>query len=432
MKKAWFLLLLLPTLAWSAPVSLDLQSVPMKDLIRLVYGELLGVNYVLDASIQDDLKPVSLSLKNVQPSEAETILKGLLKAQGVAVKTSAGVYLVQKAMPDEETKEIFIYRPQYRSVQYLMELTQTLFPQGSFVAQRGSAMNIGQVVGNSAFTNQPGLSTGTTQQANLGGTVAGVNQGLNSKLTTDSDTLVFNSQPKDIERFKKLLADLDVPTGEVMVKAVIYEVQTNNKTGSAIDLAVSILSSKFGLKLTGGAADSLSNAFVKLSMGGIDLSAAYSALASDVRFKTVSSPRVRVRSGASAHFSVGDETPILSSVSYDSTGKPIQSVTYKPSGVIFDLTPQVREQGVDLHLLQTISSFVTTTNGVNNSPTLNKRELSSDLTMSDGEMIVIGGLETDRDTKNKSGLSFLPAFFQSESSDQARTEIVLMLNVQRI
>lgn len=135
---------------------------------------------------------------------------------------------------------------------------------------------------------------------------------------------------------------------------------------------------------------------------------------------------------STARFSVGNETPVLGSVSYDQNGRPIQSVSYKPSGVIFDLKPQVRLGGVDLKLSQQISQFVKTTNGVNGSPTLIKRELTTDVTASDDEIVVIGGLEEDRATTNDTGLSFLPAFLRSTFDETQRTEVVLMLHMQRI
>ena len=149
-----------------------------------------------------------------------------------------------------------------------------------------------------------------------------------------------------------------------MVKAVIYEVQTTKKEGSAIDLAFSILSGKFGLNLA-GSADKASGAYAKFDTKGFTIDAVFSALSSDDRFKVMSSPRVRVRSGSSARFAVGDETPVLGSVSYDNNGNAVQSVSYKSSGVIFDFKPQVREAGVDLHLSQQLSTFIQTTTGAN-------------------------------------------------------------------
>lgn len=418
----------------AAPVTIDLQNVPLKDLIRLVYGEILGQNYVIDGNIQDDLRPVSLVLKSVESEQVEKVLREVLESQDVIVSKSAGVVLLRHGRPEEKPKELIVYKPRYRSVSYLTDLLQALFPQGSFMSQRGSGQSIGTVIGNGLAANGAGVSTDTTATntaSGYAGNVAASSQGLNKMLDVEADTLIFQGSKRDVEKLEKLLAELDQSTGEVMVKAVIYEVQTSRKEGSAIDLALSILTSKVGINITGGA-DSSKGVFVKWSTDALSVDGVFSALTSDDRFKVVSSPRVRVRSGASAHFAVGDETPILGSVSYDADGKPIQSVSYKSSGVIFDIKPQVREAGVDLHLNQQISSFVQTTTGVNGTPTLTKRELSTDLTVADDEIIVIGGLEGQKQENTNSGLSFLPALFQSNTNSDSKTEIVVMLHLQRV
>nr|WP_244429777.1 type II and III secretion system protein [Escherichia coli] len=49
-----------------------------------------------------------------------------------------------------------------------------------------------------------------------------------------------------------------------------------------------------------------------------------------------------VSSGKNASFSSGQQVPVLGSVSYND-GTPVQSVTYRDSGVIFKLPPWSRE-----------------------------------------------------------------------------------------
>ena len=432
-----FMLMALSVVVTAAPVTIDLQNVPLKDLIRLVYGEVLGQNYVIDGSIQDDLRPVSLVLKDVEPQAAEGVLRELLNAQDVIISKAGGVVVLRHGKPEEKPKTLFVYRPRFRSVEYLQDLLQMLFPSGSFLSQRGGGMSLSAVSGGSPLGaagvagRGEGGSSSVGSGNGLAGAVATANQGLNRNLDVEADTLLFQGEQRDVDKLSGLLADLDKPSGEVMVKAVIYEVKTAKKEGSAIDLAFSILSGKIGLNLA-STADKTNGAFAKFGTGGVTFDAVFSALSSDDRFKVVSSPRVRVRSGSSAHFAVGDETPVLGSVSYDNNGKAVQSVTYKSSGVIFDFKPQVRESGVDLHLSQQLSSFVQTTTGVNGTPTLTKRELSTDLTVADDEMIVIGGLESSKEENTNSGLSFLPDFLRSKGSEDNKTEVVVMLHLQRV
>lgn len=169
-----------------------------------------------------------------------------------------------------------------------------------------------------------------------------------------------------------------------------------------------------------------------LAFQGASLQAAYNALASDSRFKVVSSPTLRVRSGASARLTVGNETPVLGAVQYDSNGRSVQSVEYKPSGVILELKPQVREDVAELQINQQISNFIATTTGVNNSPTLIKRELSTSVGVKADEILVLGGMDQDQTTANDTGPSFLPGWLHSKSQQKSRSEVLLLLQASRI
>lgn len=114
----------------------------------------------------------------------------------------------------------------------------------------------------------------------------------------------------------------------------------------------------------------------------------YSALAADPRFKVVSTPSLRVRLGATGTFTVGQDVSILGAITYLGNGAAlVQSIEYKSSGVIFNVSPKVYENTIDLQVGQEVSNSVTTETGVNNSPTLTKRELKTALTLSDGEWL---------------------------------------------
>ncbi|MFZ6678707.1 hypothetical protein [Undibacterium sp. Tian12W] len=111
-------------------------------------------------------------------------------------------------------------------------------------------------------------------------------------------------------------------------------------------------------------------------------------------------------------FNSGQEVLVLGAVSYPSGAG--QDVQYRNSGVTFEDKPNIRDEVVDLKVRQQISDFVTTTTGVNNSPTLNKREVETSLSLQDGDVVVLGGLSQDKQSGSHSGLSFLPAFLQSK------------------
>lgn len=116
--------------------------------------------------------------------------------------------------------------------------------------------------------------------------------------------------------------------------------------------------------------------FLQFSGGSIDV--LYELFSQDSRFHVVSSPHLRVSSGNEGRFSVGSDVPVLSSVTYkDNT--PVQSVEYRSSGVIFTVKPLITQHIISLDVNQQLSNFAKTETGVNNSPTLIKREIATNV-----------------------------------------------------
>jgi general secretion pathway protein D len=299
-----------------------------------------------------------------------------------------------------------VYRPMHRSVGYLVDLLQAGFKPGSFGIQRAvKPVASGEKV---------------PSDAPVGSAAAAIN--------VDSDVVFFHGTPKDILRFKSILPMVDTPVGEVVVKAIVYEVTTGRNESSAFSLALSLLGGRFGVSVSSG--ETLANALT-IKTGSID--AVLSAFKGDSRFKAVSTPTLRVKSGQRAQLMVGQDVPTLSSVAYPQGGNvPVQSVEYRSSGVILNLSPTVREGGIDVLVDQQISDFARTESGVNNSPTLTKRSLSTTVGMVDGDLIVLGGLTQDRNTTADSGQSWMPKFMRSSSVTDSRTEVLLLLQVTRI
>ena len=97
----------------------------------------------------------------------------------------------------------------------------------------------------------------------------------------------------------------------------------------------------------------------------------------------------------------------------------------KPIGPVY-LKAEVFESTVGLAIQQQVSTFVPTTTGVNASPTLLKRELNTAINLKSGEVLVLGGLQEERDGEARSGPGFF-SFLGSKSRDESRTELILLL-----
>lgn len=410
----------------SKTIGLTLSEVKIVDLSKAVFSDLLKVPYVLETEFLACPDVVSIDAQTLKVDDVEAHLQNILEARGFAIRKRAGVTYIGKQTPADA--DSFVYRPKDRTVTYLVDLLAGVFPPGSFSSQRHIAnpqaattlqpLQSGQMRPGQNIPGQPQQQQSFDSTGNSA--FAQINQG-------NQDTIIFKGNDKAIDRFQKLVGQLDTPSAEIMVKAIVYEVNHDATESSAVDLAIAVIKSRLGLNLTTGA--DAANAF-KFSVGGI--SGVFSALSTDKRFKVMTSPSLSVKSGATARLTVGSDTPVLGSVSYSNNGQPVQSVNYQSSGVLLDIKPQVMEEGVDLQVSQQISSFIPTTNGVNSSPTLTKRELSTNIRVLSGEIVVLGGLDQTSNTDQSSRLSFLPDWLNSTGSNTSRNEIMLVLQVQRI
>lgn len=403
-----------PGVSKEPPAKLDFRGIGVAQVVQLIYSEVLQDSYVIDPEVLGDQRVVSFRY-DAGKGDLRAFIASFFDSLGLLVSHRGAVdYVLKKPVPSApapQDAEVFVYRPQFRDGAYLTEILSPLF-KGSFTTKRVVKPAVGDI----------GASPQRT--APTGSALASIDQ--------KTDTLIFMGSAGEIDKLKKFLPQVDFAVGDVLIRGVLYEVQTGNTKGSGFTFALNMLGAKIGLNLgVPSSASVAGQASVSIKSSTFD--AVVTALESDTRFKAVSKPMLRVRSGGTGRFTVGQDVPVLSSVSYPGNGlPPVQSVTYQASGVILDLQPVIHDSSIDVTVMQQTSNFVSTLTGVAGSPTLIKRELKSDLNLTDGEMVVMGGLSDSKDMGTHSGFSFLPSFLQTKQAERSGTEILLILQVSKI
>ncbi|MEQ9831881.1 type II secretion system protein GspD [Pectobacterium versatile] len=368
-------------------VDFELKSVAVPDALSVFYTQILKKPFRLSPDVVAMQEKISFRLMSEQ--DARQFLIDYMADIGVSVKTKNGSDFFYKLpqVPQVEKKIpqfSYTYQPRYRSVEYL-----------------------------------------AAQLAPMAGEGGKFNSATGDKNSPDS--LVFYGTRAEIRRITEALPLVDVRADEVVVSGYVYEIQSNSRDGSGLQLAANLLNSKLNFRIGGSDSRGYDN-FLKISSGS--MSALIELFKTDTRFTTVSSPTLRVRSGANAVFSVGNSTPTLGNTSFQGQSA-IQSVVYRDAGIIFDVAPAVRLDVIDLKIRQELSNFAATQNGVNGSPTLIKREISTDISLSDGDIILLGGLADDKKTSSATGFSWLPSF-TSRGVSADKTDIVVVLQVRKI
>lgn len=410
-------------------VTVNLDRVTVLELAQFIYADITKQNFVLDSTIIDNKERITVHLQDMEKSRISSVLEDVLDSAGIEVEKKGKVVFL-RVKPEKEKKieeledELFFYRPKYRSVSYISDISASLFKKGRFSFQRQVKQAVPMMA---APTSSGGVNSSPSSPA-----VKPQDSGNSalSNLDKDHDAFIFTGPLPEIEKLKKLLVQIDQPGGEIVVKGMVYEVSTSSSDGSAIGLALNLLDGKVGI--TAGVAKTLGNAVTLSNKGTFAIDAIYSALSTDTRFKVISSPMLRVRSGGVGRLSAGSDVPVLGAIQTTATGISTQSVEYKPSGVIFSISPDIHQDQIDLNVTQQISSFSITTTGVNGSPTLSKREITSSISAGNDDVIVLGGLSEEKSSDDRNGLSFLPSWLHSSGRQSTKTEVLLILQVSKI
>jgi general secretion pathway protein D len=187
---------------------------------------------------------------------------------------------------------------------------------------------------------------------------------------------------------------------------------------------------------------SLSSGTPPLGFAGFVLSkspnVALSALADVSQVRVLSSPQLMVLDNEPARLQVGQRVPVLTGTATSTltTGAPVvNSVDYKDTGVILQVTPRVNSGGlVTLDIAQEVSNVTTAAvNTVAGSPTFDDRVIQTRVAVQDGQTVGMAGLIQDSDTQENSGLPWLkdiPALgtlVSSQNNSRTRKELLVLI-----
>lgn len=279
--------------------------------------------------------------------------------------------------------------------------------------------------------NTPGLTSSSAGNAS--------GQFLNGRLISDptGNRILFTGTASDFAQLRQLLSSLDVPAPQVVIEVMIAEVTLTDGTDIGVQL--------FGVEgrgdgvLSGGTeALGLSGEALIATFVGPDYRARLAASAKNTKINVLQRPQLVTRSGGTARFQVGTDVPIITSqraTDFQSGlgGTDIlQSVQYRQTGVILELTPVVYGDRVDISISQEISSAGAAPTGIA-SPTILNRSLTTQISIGDGWTGVLGGLISNNYTKSNTGVPFLKdipvvgSAFQTNSVSGDRTELLILI-----
>ncbi len=175
------------------------------------------------------------------------------------------------------------------------------------------------------------------------------------------------------------------------------------------------------------------------TLTGEDFSFLFRALQQQSRLEVLSRPTLVVRNGEEGIINIGNQVPIVEASRLNDTGQTQSTIGREDVGIVLTTTPQISPDGyVTIQLVQEISQIgenVQLTEGVA-SPIFINREVDTNVTVRDGETVVIGGLIQTRDSEGVSkvpilgDLPLIGPLFQVISKSSTKTELLVVLSVE--
>ncbi len=308
-----------------------------------------------------------------------------------------------------------------------------------------------------------------TQQATAEGAAPTANSGANVSVWADVQTnaIVVNAPPKMMRSLMSIVDKLDIRRAQVLVEAIIVEVQVDKSTQLGVTWAIdgsgsnnpvgatNFPSSGPGVVQLAGAIGSggenidpgsLIGEGITLGIGrlvdsGTSFAAILHALQGDANTNIISTPTIVTTDNEEASLNVGQEVPFVTG-SFSNTGSvggavnPFQTIQREQVGVKLVITPQINEgNSLLLKISQEISSIAQAATGAVDLVT-NERIIETTVIVEDGEILVLGGLledtlrESDQKVPILGSIPIIGNLFRTRKTDKVKTNLMVFIRAK--
>ena len=411
-------------------LSLNFQDIEVRSVLQLI-ADFTGLNMVASDTVRGN---VTLRLKNVPWDQALDII---LKTKGLDKRQVGNVLFIG---PSEEiTAREKLELQSNQQVEELAPL-KTEYIQVNF-AKASAFVALLKDEKNSLLSSR-------------------------GNVTVDERTniLLVQDTAKKLNEIRDLIHRLDIPVRQVLIESRVVFARDSfeealgvrfgfaaegrigkepvfglagNRTGSnslatgATPPAGIAIGDRLNLDLfpglPGGAGTSQFGLTIASLPGGAILDLELQALESEGLVKVVSSPRLMTSNQQTAHIESGTEVPYL-----EATSSGAASVAFKKAVLRLEVTPQITPND-NIILDLTINQDDVGNQQFNGVPTIDTREIRTQVLVTNGETIVLGGIykqdknSTIRRVPFLGTLPYIGALFRDKQNSDAREELMIFV-----
>ena len=257
-----------------------------------------------------------------------------------------------------------------------------------------------------------------------------------------NNLVLVQATPQEWQAIRGTLLELDGPPRQVLINAKIYEVTLSDGLSSGV---TAFLRNRSGSGFTGKLTGRIdSGGLANLSIGTIvgstrELAVFLEGSAMEGRTRVISAPTLIATDNVPADIVVGQTIPTLSSQAVaggafaEGSSLFTNTISNVQTGVSLSVTARVNESGiVTLQISQEVSTPTGITGPIQ-SPTIDRRNVSTQVTVKDGDTVAIGGIiqQTNRfESTRVPVLGKIPVLgraFGATSESSVKTELIVLM-----
>jgi general secretion pathway protein D len=379
----------------------------------------------------------------------------------------AGTWIQRLDRMEASASNLRVYKAKHVDAQRLAAMVNDIFGSGGTMATEdasaqfppgsratvqdastgpGSSSSLGRNLDQRMGEQDNGDRQSTTPtSARLGaGTGGQLPEGVRITANVDNNTLLIFARPDQQRLIEQALVALDRPSAQVAIEATIAEVVLTNDLRYGVQYFL-----RSGNRGSFDLVREVGNQIIDRVIPGFNLilgprsepSVVLDALRGITEVKVLSSPSIVVLDNKPASLQVGDEVPIVTRTAQSVTDPEapiVNNVEFRDTGVILNVLPRITADGnISLKIEQEISS-VTGTQTETLTPTISQRRVSSTVSVSSGQTVLLGGLISERQERGREGIPVLGEIpvvgdaFRKTGNFATRTELIVLIRAQVI
>ncbi|KHS93431.1 general secretion pathway protein GspD [Pectobacterium brasiliense] len=361
--------------------------------------------------------------------------------------------LTANVVADERTNSVLV-RGEPNSRQRVIDMVKQLDRQQ---AVQGNTKVIYLKYAKAADLVEVLTGVGDSIQTDQQNALPALRKDISIKAHEQTNSLIVNAAPDIMRDLEQVIAQLDIRRPQVLVEAIIAEVQDADGMNLGVQWANKNAGvtqfTNTGLPITTMMAgadqfrrDGTLGTAATTALGGFNGIAAgfyqgnwsmlLTALSKNSKNDILATPSIVTLDNMEATFNVGQEVPVLAGSQTTSGDNVFQTVERKTVGIKLKVKPQINEgDSVLLEIEQEVSSVAdaASSSSTDLGATFNTRTVNNAVLVSSGETVVVGGL-LDKSTNESASkvpllgdIPVLGHLFRSNSTETKKRNLMLFI-----